>query len=285
MTKEFFHFKVGAFDCLSVCDGYHEYSIDTFFPNVDRDELEQALQSRNWPLDRVSSPYASLYVDTGEFRVLVDTGAGDFFTTTGRLPENLVKAGVDLAKIDRVVITHAHPDHIGGLLNQDGTPTYPNARVYTMEREWDFWLAEDALEKAPGFDHSIKLAHRVFDAIGDRFHFVRANSELVPGVRVLAAFGHTPGHLAVEVSSAGESVIYLSDAVFHPLHIEHPGWLPDVMFIVDVEQFQETARRLLARAAAKDGLVLGMHFPPFPCLGRVLETAEGLWWQPVIVSQ
>lgn len=285
MTKEVFHFKVGEFDCLSVCDGYHEYSIDTFFPNVDRDELEQALRSRNWPLDRVSSPYASLYVDTGEYHVLVDTGAGDFFTTTGRLPENLVKAGVDLAAVDRVVITHAHPDHIGGLLNQDGTPTYPNARVYTVEREWDFWLAEDALEKAPGFDHSIKLAHKVFDTIGDRFSFIRANSELVPGVRLLAAFGHTPGHLAVEVSSAGESVIYLSDAVFHPLHIEHPDWLPDAVYIVDIEQFQETARRLLARTVATKALVLGMHFPPFPCLGRVLETAEGLRWQPILVSQ
>jgi glyoxylase-like metal-dependent hydrolase (beta-lactamase superfamily II) len=267
-----------------VCDGYHEYSIDTFFPNVDRDELDQALRSRNWPLDRVSSPYASLYVNTGEYRVLVDAGAGDFFATTGRLPKNLEKAGVDPAAIDKVVITHAHPDHIGGLVREDGTPTYPNARVYTMEREWDFWLAADALEKAPGFDHSIKLAHRVFDTIGDRFNFVRANSELVPSVRLLAAFGHTPGHLVVEVSSTGESVIYLSDAVFHPLHIEHPDWLPDERYIFDREQFQETARRLLARAVAKDALVLGMHFPPFPCLGRVLETAEGLWWQPVPVA-
>jgi glyoxylase-like metal-dependent hydrolase (beta-lactamase superfamily II) len=285
VTKEVFQFQIGAFDCISLNDGYHDYRIETFFANVDRRDLEKALRSRNWPIDRVSSPYASLYVDTGEHRILVDTGAGDLFPTTGRLPSNLREAWVGLADIDIVVITHAHPDHIGGLLKKDGTPAYPNAGVYTMEMEWDFWLAEDALEKAPGFGHMIKLAHEVYDAMGDRFSFVQPDNELVPGIRVLAAFGHTPGHIAVEASPFDESVIYLSDAVFHPLHIEHPHWLPDARYIVDSERFQETAHRLLARAVAKNALVLGMHFPPFPCLGRVIETGEWLQWQPVPVSQ
>jgi glyoxylase-like metal-dependent hydrolase (beta-lactamase superfamily II) len=284
MTEEAFQFKIGEFHCISLSDGYHDYRIETFFPNVDRHDLEKALRSRNWPIDRVSTPYASLYVDTGEHHVLVDTGAGDYFSTTGRLPANLGKVAVDLAEIDKVMITHAHPDHIGGLLDEDGTPTYPNARVYTMEREWDFWLAEDALEKAPGFERTIELAHKVFDTIGDQFSFVQPDDELVPGIRVLAAFGHTPWHIAVEASSFGESVIYLSDAVFHPLHIEHPDWLPDPRYIADSEQFQETACRLLTQAVAKNALVLGMHFPPFPCLGHIFETGEGLRWQPVPVS-
>jgi glyoxylase-like metal-dependent hydrolase (beta-lactamase superfamily II) len=154
-----------------------------------------------------------------------------------------------------------------------------------MEVEWDFWLAEDALEQVPGFERTIALAHKVFDTMGDRFRFVQPDNELLPGIRVLAAFGHTPGHIAVEASSSDESVIYLSDAVFHPLHIEHPDWLPDARYIVDPGQFQETACRLLTQAVAKNALVLGMHFPPFPCLGHVIETGEGLQWQPVLVSQ
>jgi glyoxylase-like metal-dependent hydrolase (beta-lactamase superfamily II) len=284
MMKEYYRFKVGKFDCISLYDGYHDYAIETFFTNVDRYDLERALQSHHWPIDRIPSPYTSLYVDTGKNHVLVDTGAGDFFSTTGRLASNLEKAGIDLADIETVVITHAHPDHIGGLLNEAGRPIYPNARVYTMKREWDFWLAEDALEKAPGFDKSIQLARKVFDTIGDRFSFIQLDSELVPGIQVLAAFGHTPGHIAIEATSSDESIIYLSDAIFHPIHIEHPDWLPDEMFIADTEQFKEAARRLLTRALAKNALVIGMHFPPFPSLGRIIETDEGLLWEPILIS-
>jgi glyoxylase-like metal-dependent hydrolase (beta-lactamase superfamily II) len=280
MTGEAFRFKVGAFDCILLNDGYHEYYIETLFSNADRDDLESALRAGDWPLDRVLSPYASLHVDTGEHHVLVDTGAGDYFTTTGKLPGNLRGAGVDPEEIDMVVITHAHADHMGGLLTEDGTPTYPNARVVTLQVEWDFWLAEDALEHVPGFERNIALAHRVFDTLGDRFSFVQPDTELVPGVRILAAFGHTPGQTVVEASSSGESVLYLADTVFHPLHIEHPEWLPDARYLFNVAQFRETARRLLARAVEGKALVLGMHFPPFPCLGHVVDTGEGLQWQP-----
>lgn len=280
--KEVFPFKIGEFDCLSIYDGYHDYGIEALFANVEQDELEPSLRARSWPLDRVSSPYTSLYVDTGDHRVLVDAGAGELLPTTGRLPRNLERAGVERGEIDQVLITHAHPDHIGGLLNADGTPTYPHAQIYTMASEWEFWLAEDALEKAPGFERSIRLAHRVFEVLGGRFRYVQPDDEPAPGVRILAAFGHTPGHFAVEASSGGESVIYLSDAVFHPLHVEHLNWLPDARYIADIEQFQATARDLLARAAATSALVLGMHFPPFPSLGYVVKGEEAFQWEPLV---
>jgi len=285
MPKEVFQFKVGEFDCISLNDGYLDMRIEDFFSNVDRHDLEQVLRRRNWPIGHIPSPLTSLYINTGEHHVLVDAGAGDIFLNAGRLPRNLEKAGVDLAEIDKVVIAHAHADHIGGLLNEDGAPTYPNARVYTLEREWDFWLAEDALEKVPGFELAIKAAHKVFDSIRERFIFVQPDDEVVPGIRVLPAFGHTPGHIAVEASSSGETVIYLSDAVFHPLHIEYPDWFPDTAFMIDPEQYQETRHRLCAQAVAKNALVLGMHFPPFPSLGHIIETDEGLQWKPVPVSQ
>jgi glyoxylase-like metal-dependent hydrolase (beta-lactamase superfamily II) len=281
MTEKAFRFRVGELNCISLNDGGHDYKIESFFANVDRHDLERALRARNWPTDRIPSPYSSLYIHTGEHQLLVDTGAGDYFATTGKLTANLRQTGIDPAEIDKVIITHAHPDHIGGLVNANGTPTYANARIYTSKREWDFWLAEDVLEKRPFPISTIDLAHRVYDALGDRFSYVQPDGELVPGVRPLAAYGHTPGHLAVEVSSCGESVIYISDAIFHPLHIEHPEWLPDPRYMRAPDQFQETARALLKRAITKNALVLGMHFPPFPCLGHVVVRGEGWQWQPI----
>jgi glyoxylase-like metal-dependent hydrolase (beta-lactamase superfamily II) len=281
MTESAFRFKVGELDCISLNDGYHDYPIETVFADVDRDELEQALQARNWPTDRVPSPYSSLYVRSGERHVLVDTGAGNYFTTTGKLAASLRQAGVDPAEIDTVILTHAHPDHVGGLLDAGGDPIYPNAHFYTSKGEWDHWLAEDALERLPGWNSTIELAHKVYDALGDRFIYVQPDEEPAPGVRALAAFGHTPGHLAVEAFSGGEAVIYISDAIFHPLHIEHPEWLPSLRYVSDLDQFRETAHRLVKRAVDENALVLGMHFPPFPCLGHVVDTEQGLQWQPI----
>lgn len=113
----FYRFQIGRFEGVSLLDGSMDYPIQNIYANVSREQVEAALRQRNLPVDVVTTPYTYLYVDTGQHRVLVDMGAGDLGPKTGHLVQSMQSAGISPAEIDSVLITHAHPDHIGGLLD------------------------------------------------------------------------------------------------------------------------------------------------------------------------
>lgn len=138
MSTDSYRFKLGDFECVSLSDGSLDYPLQNFFANVPKAQIEEALRQRNLPIDYITTPYTYLYIHTGEHRVLVDMGAGDLAPTTGRLLQSMKGAGIDPADIDMVIITHAHPDHVGGTLDEEGKPVYPNARYYIWKDEWNF---------------------------------------------------------------------------------------------------------------------------------------------------
>lgn len=135
MNMESYQFKLGDFECVSISDGSHDYPLQDFFAKVPKEEIEELLRQRNLPTDHITTPYTYLFVDTGEHRVLVYMGAGNLFPTTGRLVRNMKAAGIEPAEIDTLIITHAHPDHIGGTLDDEGKPVYANARYFTWKDE------------------------------------------------------------------------------------------------------------------------------------------------------
>jgi len=114
--------------------------------------------------------------------------------------------------------------------------------------------------------------------IQGQLDLVDRETEIVPGIRAVAAPGHTPGHMALAISSGGEQLLVIADAVLHPIHLEQPEWYAVVDFIP--EQAVATRRRLLNRAAAEKALVLAFHFP-FPGLGHVVQKGEGWQWRPI----
>jgi glyoxylase-like metal-dependent hydrolase (beta-lactamase superfamily II) len=291
MDSQTYRFRVGSFACLAVADGtnvYHDPG-DVFFANASQEERDAALCAHGLPTPWPEwiNTYVPLLIDTGLQRVLVDTGIGPVVPTAGLLRANLTAAGIARETVDTVVLTHAHPDHIGGTLTDTGEPAYPNARYVIGRTEWAFWSDAAAVMERIA-DSELRLAFTDFirtnlEPLGDRLDQVDAGAEVAPGIWVIAAPGHTPGHLALEVVSDGELLLILSDAVLHPIHLEHPDW--HAMAGIDAlpEAVESTRRRLLARAVETGALVHGFHLDPFPHLGRVVAR-DGAWhWEPIEV--
>ena len=159
MSSNTYHFKVGAIDCVALSDGTFAYGPPIFpppanflFVNAPGDRLGRRLQEygidpQQW--ETWTSAYTCLLVNTGEHRVLIDTGAGALGADTGRLLASLHAAGVDAGEIDYVILTHGHPDHLGGNVDAQGSLVFPQAQWIMSRIEWDFWMEGEAERALP----------------------------------------------------------------------------------------------------------------------------------------
>ncbi|MBN2214503.1 MAG: MBL fold metallo-hydrolase [Bacteroidales bacterium] len=287
-NDDFYRFRTGRFECISVSDGYYEYDTRHLFKNLSESEVIALLRSLKLPTDKIISPYTFLFVDTGTNKVLVDMGAGKLGPNTGKLVRNLKSAGIHPGDIDTVIITHAHPDHIGGTLDDSGKPNYPNARYYIMKDEWDFWFSDEAFAKVQERLSSIlrpeifmKIAHEQLTPIKDHVEFVTQESELLPGVYLYKAYGHTPGHMVVSFTSEGEELFFTSDTVVFPFMLEQPEIIPVFDIMTDIADTSK--HRIFDLVAERKAPVLAQHFYPFPSMGYIVKKDRGWLWQPIRV--
>jgi glyoxylase-like metal-dependent hydrolase (beta-lactamase superfamily II) len=187
--------------------------------------------------------------------------------TAGKLWDNLKAAGIDKAKITKVVFTHGHPDHLWGAVDELDDLVTPDAAFYVGAAEWDFWSGENATRGLPaeraGF---VTGARRNYAAIKRRVKMIKAGDEIVSGLRIIDTPGHTQGHLSIELAG-GDGLIVGGDVLTHPLiSFQYPEWKQIADHVPD--QAIATRRKLLDRLAVDRSKLIGFHLP-YPGVGTV----------------
>ncbi|KAA0695436.1 MBL fold metallo-hydrolase [Neorhizobium sp. P12A] len=258
----------GRFEITVLSDGYITLPPDILMPDGSAEERRKLLgrlggNGEGAPL-QTNIPLIRTEADI----ILVDVGAGmNFQPTDGRLIDNLIAIGLDPNSVTKVVLTHAHPDHSGGITNADGSPVFPNAHYYISEMEWSFWTDPDFETKMQdGLHEFARGAQRDLGAVKDRLTMVRAGDEIVSGMAVIATRGHTPGHISLELVGNGGLLIAGDIIPSNIVSFENPRW----HFGFDTEPEIALANRasLLDRAANDRLRMLGYHWT-YPGVGYV----------------
>ena len=248
-------FGAGDLPCVRLTDGELPYPPALLLANAQPDELARALAGELDEEGMIVGRFNPLLIRAPDAVVLVDTGIGRFASGEGAglLHESLRREGVEPGDVDCVVLTHAHPDHLGGLIN-GGDPVFTRARHVILAAEWEFWA--EAGDRVPDpIAVGFKEALVPLRSLG-RLDLVDGDAEVVRGVRLVRAPGHTPGHAVVELGDPVEA-LFLADAVLHEVGFEHPEWTSAID--IDPELAVESRRGLLERAADEELLVAGYH--------------------------
>jgi glyoxylase-like metal-dependent hydrolase (beta-lactamase superfamily II) len=267
---KFYRFKLGEFEITTISDS--EVFIDGPYPiigaNAQESDVRKLMHDNLLPEQKYQPGFSPTVVNTGKELILIDAGNGSngFVPRPngGWLAAQLQPAGFRPEDIDIVLLSHGHPDHIGGII-EDGKPLFPNARYVIAQREHDFWMTEgnlsDALEKFA------KVYRTNAKPVESKFSFIKPGDDVVSGIRALGTPGHTPGHLSFMIESKGKSLLWWGDCAHHQVaSLARPDW--ECVFDADKPLGAQTRRRFFDMAATDRLAVIGYHMP-FPSIGFV----------------
>jgi glyoxylase-like metal-dependent hydrolase (beta-lactamase superfamily II) len=277
--------KVGDIDVLVVSDGVLPLPTKMLAHNADPAVRAAWLHDMFLPPDAFDWALNAVMVRSGGKTILIDAGLGSdpdlHLPRAGQLVKRLEAAGIDLASVTDLVLTHMHMDHVGGLL-VDGVKEQlrPDLRIHVAAAEVKFWEAPDFSHTAmpPGFPDALRSAAKRFvNQYHNHLRQFDEEHEVAPGVAVRRTGGHTPGHSVVRLASGGEALTFAGDAVF-TVGFDHPDWHNG--FEHDPEEAARVRVRLLRELAETGEMLVATHMP-FPSVGRVAVDGDAFRFVPI----
>ncbi len=277
-----FRFSVGDIRITIVSDGWFPQPLSSLGMNADDAAKEAFLKAHFLPTDEVYGHTNHVFIETGDETVLVDVGSGNrFFDTAGRLMGNMEAAGLDPYATSKVVITHAHPDHIWGIRDDFDEAIIPDAEYIIGEAEHAYWTQEGLVDRvAPEEQQFVLGAANSIAVDGVDWTQMNDGDEVAKGVRLMASHGHTPGHMSIMVESGDDQLLVLGDAITHAFgHFAHPDWYGGLDS--DPEATVASRKAILDMAATDRLPVVGYHFP-FPGVGHVMADGDAYRFVPAL---
>ncbi|MDE1132221.1 MAG: MBL fold metallo-hydrolase [Ascidiaceihabitans sp.] len=252
--------KLGDIQLDVVSDGSLTLPGNFIFKPMPKDELAPILGKYNQSAEVLTPPCNVTLMRRGDRTILFDVGSGpDFSPNSGILLDSLAALDVAPEDVTDIVFTHAHPDHLWGLLDDFDDPLFPQATYLIGKSEWDYWMNPNTVSEIGETRVSFAVgARRRLEMIEDHIAFFKDGQEIIPGVAARATFGHTPGHMAIEVRDRSETVMILGDCIAnHHVAFAKPEWLSGS------DQDQETAAQtrvsLMDQLSHEKTKVIGYH--------------------------
>ena len=282
----YYRTMVGDFEVTAISDGTVKLPMLKLLTNTKPEAVAKALKA-GFLNEQVETSDNTYLINTGTKLVLIDTGAAGLFgPTLGSLLTNLQAAGYKPEQIDEIYITHMHPDHVGGLMDKS-VMAFPNATLRINKADTDYWLSEANLKAAPegskGFFQGAMASVNPYAAAGKLKTF-EGDTELVPGIRAIAAYGHTPGHTVYAVESKGEKLMLWGD-LMHVAAVQFDNPSVTIQFDSNNKAAEAVCKKAFAEAAKKN-YIIGMTHVSFPGLGHLRPGpgGKGYAWVPLNYS-
>lgn len=252
--------NLGQVRLTSISDGNLVLPVAMMMDTIPAADYQPVLTGLGVTGDTVTPPCNVTLLQNGDRTVLFDVGAGpEFMASAGLLADGLAELGVDPSDVTDVVFTHAHPDHLWGLLDDFGDLMFPNASYKIGQAEWDYWTDPNTVDSIGQDRTSFAVgAARRLSEIADQITRFKDGEEILPGIAARATFGHTPGHMSFEVRSGSEAAMIIGDAIGnHHVAFARPDWHSGMD--QDQPTGAATRQRLLDQLAAEQIKVIGFH--------------------------